>query len=81
MQKPIRDALQDLMGGTYKAIDKQVMYIPKRGVARDKVGAGLCSFIFYQITFLIDLYINSLAKNGKKWRGAQREDWSSMSQN
>ncbi|HDX8462542.1 TPA: AAA family ATPase [Aeromonas dhakensis] len=64
--KPIRDALQDLMGGTYKVVDKQVMYMPKKERGRDKVVVPVyVASSSIKSLFLIDLYINSLAeKNG-----------------
>lgn len=64
--KPIRDALQELMGGSYKAVDKQVMYIPKKERGRDKVAVPVyVASSSIKSLFLIDLYINSLAeKNG-----------------
>ncbi|MEZ7493570.1 ATP-binding protein [Pseudoalteromonas distincta] len=64
--KPIRDALQDLMGGSYKSIDKQVMYMPRKERGRDKVAVPVyVASSSIKSLFLIDLYINSLAeKNG-----------------
>lgn len=64
--KPIKDALQDLMGGSYKAVDKQVMYMPKKERGRDKVAVPVyVASSSIKSLFLIDLYINSLAeKNG-----------------
>jgi AAA15 family ATPase/GTPase len=64
--KPIRDALQDLMGGSYKAVDKQVVYMPKKERGRDKVAVPVyVASSSIKSLFLIDLYINSLAeKNG-----------------
>lgn len=64
--KPIRDALQDLMGGTYKAVDKQVMYMPKKERGREKVAVPVyVASSSIKSLFLIDLYINFLAeKNG-----------------
>lgn len=64
--KPIRDALQELMGGSYKSVDKQVMYIPKKERGRDKVAVPVyVASSSIKSLFLIDLYINSLAeKNG-----------------
>lgn len=64
--KPIRDALQDLMGGSYKSVDKQVMYMPKKERGRDKVAIPVyVASSSIKSLFLIDLYINSLAeKNG-----------------
>lgn len=64
--KPIRDALQDLMGGSYKSVNKQVMYMPKKERGRDKVAVPVyVASSSIKSLFLIDLYINSLAeKNG-----------------
>lgn len=64
--KHIRDALQDLMGGSYKSINKQVMYMPKKERGRDKVAVPVyVASSSIKSLFLIDLYINSLAeKNG-----------------
>lgn len=64
--KPIRDALQDLMGGSYKTVDKQVMYMPKKEKGRAKVAVPVyVASSSIKSLFLIDLYINSLAeKNG-----------------
>ena len=64
--KYVRDALQDLMGGTYKAVDKQVMYMPRKERGRDKVSVPVyVASSSIKSLFLIDLYVNSLAeKNG-----------------
>lgn len=64
--KAIRDALQDLMGGSYKAVNKQVMYMPRKEKGRDKVAIPVyVASSSIKSLFLIDLYINSLAeKNG-----------------
>ena len=64
--KPIRDALQDVMGGSYKIVDKQVMYMPKKEKGRAKVAVPVyVASSSIKSLFLIDLYINSLAeKNG-----------------
>ncbi|MBP2848362.1 AAA family ATPase [Dickeya oryzae] len=64
--KHIRDALQDLMGGSYKSVNKQVMYMPKKERGREKVAVPVyVASSSIKSLFLIDLYINSLAeKNG-----------------
>lgn len=64
--KHIRDALQDLMGGAYKSVNKQVMYIPKKERGREKIAIPVyVASSSIKSLFLIDLYINSLAeKNG-----------------
>lgn len=64
--KDVFDALQDLLGGTFKAVDKQVVYMPKKERNRDKVSLPVyISSSSIKSLFLIDLYINCLAeKNG-----------------
>ena len=62
-RKPIRDALQDLIGGSYKVVDKQVMYMPRKERGRDKVAIPVyVASSSIKSLFLIDLYINSLAE-------------------
>lgn len=61
--RSILDALHDLLGGSFKAVDKQVVFIPKKEKGRNKL-----TIPFYVASssvkslFLIDLYINCLAK-------------------
>lgn len=61
--KYVLDALQDLLGGSFKAVDKQVFYLPKKERNRDKVAVPvyLASSAIKSL-FLIDLYINCLAE-------------------
>jgi energy-coupling factor transporter ATP-binding protein EcfA2 len=64
--KPVLDALQDLLGGSFKAVDKQVVYLPKKERNRDKVSVPVyIASSSIKSLFLIDLYVNYLAeKNG-----------------
>ena len=64
--KPVLDALQDLLGGSFKAVDKQVVYVPKKERNRDKVNVPVyIASSSIKSLFLIDLYVNCLAeKNG-----------------
>lgn len=64
--KYIREALQDLMGGSYRSINKQVVYSPRKERGRDKVDVPVyVASSSIKSLFLIDLYINCLAeKNG-----------------
>lgn len=61
--KYVTDALQDLLGGSFKSIDKQVVYQPKKVRNRDKVSVPVyIASSSIKSLFLIDLYINYLAK-------------------
>lgn len=61
--KYVTDALQDLLGGSFKPIDKQVVYQPKKVRNRDKVSVPVyIASSSIKSLFLIDLYINCLAK-------------------
>lgn len=64
--KPVLDALQDLLGGSFKAVDEQVMYLPKKERNRDKISVPVyIASSSIKSLFLIDLYVNHLAqKNG-----------------
>lgn len=61
--KAVLDALYDLLGGSFKAVDKQVLYHPRKKPNRAKViiPVYLASSSIKSL-FLIDLYINCLAK-------------------
>ncbi len=61
--KYVLDSLNDLLGGSFKAVDKQVLYRPKkeRGRAEVNVPVYIASSSIKSM-FLIDLYINCLAK-------------------
>lgn len=61
--KPVLDALQDLLGGSFKSVDKQVLYYPKKERNRDKAAVPVyLSSSSIKSLFLIDLYINCLAE-------------------
>lgn len=63
--KPVKQALQDLMGGTYKSQNKQVVYLPKKERGRRKVAIPVyVASSSIKSLFLINLYINSLATKG-----------------
>ena len=64
--KPIRDSLQELLGGSFKVLNKQLVYMPKKERGRDKVVIPFyVASSSIKSLFLIDLYINSMAeKNG-----------------
>ncbi|QTA80822.1 AAA ATPase-like domain-containing protein [Desulfonema limicola] len=61
--KPILDLLHDILGGTFKTVDKQVLYYPKKERNRDQavIPVYLASSSVKSL-FLIDLYINCLAQ-------------------
>ncbi len=62
----VLSALQDLMGGSFKAVNKQVTYVPKKERGRDKVQVPVyIASSSIKSLFLMDLYVNNLAeKNG-----------------
>lgn len=61
--KYVTDALQDLLGGSFKPVDKQVVYQPKKIRNRDRVSVPVyIASSSIKSLFLIDLYINCLAK-------------------
>ncbi|GBC60113.1 hypothetical protein DENIS_1058 [Desulfonema ishimotonii] len=61
--KPVLDALHDLSGGSFKIVDKQVLYHPKKERNRDKVIVPVyMASSSVKSLFLIDLYINCLAE-------------------
>lgn len=61
--KHIRESLQELLGGTFLLINKQLMYAPKKERGREKVVIPLyATSSSIKSLFLIDLYINYLAK-------------------
>jgi len=64
--KPVLEALQNLLGGSFKAVEKQVVYMPKKQKNRDKVSVPVyIASSSIKSLFLIDLYVNYLAeKNG-----------------
>jgi predicted ATPase len=60
--KPVLDALADLLGGSFKAVAKQVLYHPKKERNRDRVVVPVyIASSSVKSLFLIDLYINCLA--------------------
>ena len=63
--KGVFDALQDVLDGSFKSIDKQLFYQPKKERNRDKVivPVYLASSSVKSI-FLFDYYINCLAEKG-----------------
>lgn len=66
MYKPVFDSLQDLLGGSFKAVDKQVVYLPRKERGRSKISVPVyIASSSIKSLFLIDLYVNYLAeKNG-----------------
>jgi predicted ATPase len=61
--KPILDILHDLLGGSFKAVEKQVLYYPKKERNRDKVAVPVyLASSAVKSLFLIDLYVNCLAE-------------------
>ncbi len=61
--KVVLDALYDLLGGSFKAVDKQVLYHPRKERNRDKVAVPVyIASSSIKSLFLIDLYINCLAE-------------------
>jgi len=61
--KPVLDALYDLLGGSFKAVDKQVLYHPRKERNREKVVVPVyIASSAIKALFLIDLYINCLAE-------------------
>ncbi|UYM18013.1 AAA family ATPase [Endozoicomonas euniceicola] len=61
--KPVFDALREIIGGSFKVVDNQVLYQPAKERNRDKtvLPIYLASSSIKSI-FLLDLYINSLAE-------------------
>ena len=61
--KPVLDALYELLGGSFKAIDKQVLYYPRKERNRDKIIVPVyIASSSIKSLFLIDLYINCLVE-------------------
>lgn len=61
--KYVLDAMQDLLGGIFKSVDKQVLYQPKKERSRNKVSIPVyIASSSIKSLFLIDLYINCLAE-------------------
>ncbi|MGZ3767892.1 MAG: AAA family ATPase, partial [Mucilaginibacter sp.] len=59
------DALQDLLGGSFKSVDKQVFYQPKKERGRDRVIVPVyIASSSIKSLFLFDYYINCLAEEG-----------------
>jgi hypothetical protein len=64
--KSVLDALQDLLGGTFKVTNQQIVYQPKKERNRDKIAIPFyIASSAIKSLFLIDLYINCLAKKGE----------------
>lgn len=64
IHKPILDILQELLGGNFKANDKQLFYYPKKERNRNKVVVPFyIASSSVKSLFLIDLYINCFAEN------------------
>ncbi len=60
--KHILEVLQDLLGGSFKSVDKQVFYQPKKERNREKVSIPVyIASSSIKSLFLIDLYVNFLA--------------------
>lgn len=63
--KNIFDSLQDLLDGSFKSIDKQVFYQPKKERNRDKVVVPVyLTSSSIKSLFMLDYYINCLASKG-----------------
>ncbi|MDD2661825.1 MAG: ATP-binding protein [Methylococcales bacterium] len=61
----IFDALQELLGGSFKSVDKQVFYQPKKERGREKVIVPVyIASSSIKSLFLFDYYINCLAEEG-----------------
>ena len=61
--KPVLDALQELLGGSFKTVDKQVLYYPKKERNRNKAAIPVyIASSSIKSLFLIDFYINCLAE-------------------
>jgi len=61
--KPVLNALNDLLGGSFKTVNKQLLYYPKKERNRDKAAIPLyLASSSVKSLFLIDLYINCLAE-------------------
>lgn len=61
--KPVLDALQDLLGGSFKSVDKQVVYQPKKERGREKVSVPVyVASSSIKSLFLIDMYVNYIAE-------------------
>ncbi len=61
--KPTLEALQELLGGSFKTVDKQVLYYPKKERNRDKAAIPVyIASSSIKSLFLIDFYINCLAE-------------------
>jgi predicted ATPase len=59
----ITESLQELMGGSYKLSNKQLMFMPKKERNRDKVSVPVyVASSSIKSLFLIDLYVNSFAE-------------------
>lgn len=60
--KSILDILQSLLGGSFKIVDQQVMYVPRKERNRDKVAIPVyMASSSVKSLFLLDLYVNCLA--------------------
>ncbi len=61
--QPVLDALQDLLGGRFKAVDQQVVYEPEKEQNRKRLDIPVyIASSSIKSLFLIDLYINCLAE-------------------
>mgnify|MGYP000030878268 FL=1 len=61
--KYILDSLSNMLGGSYKSIDKQVVFVPKKERNRDKVNVPVyIASSSIKSLFLIDMYVNYLAE-------------------
>lgn len=61
--KPVLDSLYELLGGSFKAVDKQVLYHPRKERNREKIFVPVyLASSSVKSLFLIDLYINCLAQ-------------------
>jgi len=63
--KGLFDALQSLLGGSFKSVDKQVFYQPKKEKGRENVPIPVyIASSSIKSLFLFDYYVNCLAEEG-----------------
>ncbi|KPA17755.1 hypothetical protein MHK_002022 [Candidatus Magnetomorum sp. HK-1] len=63
LYKPVLDILNEILGGSFKAVGTQVLYYPKKERNRNKVAIPFyLASSSVKSLFLIDLYINCLAE-------------------
>jgi len=61
--QPVLDSLRDLLGGSFKSVDKQVIYQPKKEPGREKLSVPVyIASSSIKSLFLIDMYVNYIAE-------------------